>query len=248
MPDTTAAGAAVPAPARRLVAKLAAIMKQVGRVPKRGHNKHFDYRFATEVDVSAALQTRLADAGIMVIPGITGHRREGKLTAIDMTFTFIDSESGEEIVTPWAGHGEDSSDKGMPKAITGALKYFLLKTFLVPTGDDPEASDAEGRRTSRPAQRSRGNEPPPDDPRPGADPSDARKITPEMLQRLRSTMALHEVNEPAFGRWMREAFGYTKWGDIQRKDYDAIVARAQSGPAEGSQVTADDIPFGGRRR
>jgi hypothetical protein len=42
------------------------------------------------------------------------------------------------------------------KAMTGALKYFLMKTFLIPTGDDPEAdtgSDARsaGRRPGRTA-------------------------------------------------------------------------------------------------
>ena len=37
-----------------------------------------------------------------------------------------------------AGQGLDSGDKAPYKAMTGALKYALLQSFLLATGDDPE--------------------------------------------------------------------------------------------------------------
>ena len=50
------------------------------------------------------------------------------------------------------GAGDDGADKGLYKAYTGAVKYFLMKTFLIPTGDDPEAdTKADERAASRAA-------------------------------------------------------------------------------------------------
>lgn len=39
------------------------------------------------------------------------------------------------------GEGMDTGDKAIYKAITGAQKYVLMKTFLIPTGDDPELEE-----------------------------------------------------------------------------------------------------------
>jgi hypothetical protein len=51
-----------------------------------------------------------------------------------------DGVTGETLDYPWMGWGVDPGDKGGYKAITGAEKYFLMKTFLIPTGDDPEVT------------------------------------------------------------------------------------------------------------
>ena len=66
---------------------------------------------------------------------------QGGITNIDMTIAIIDVESGEKIEVPWAGQGADKGDKGMYKAFTGGLKYFLMKMFMLPTGDDPEVNN-----------------------------------------------------------------------------------------------------------
>lgn len=55
-------------------------------------------------------------------------------------------ESGESIEVVGYGHGVDTQDKAAGKATTYALKYALLYTFMVPTGEildtDKEHSDA----------------------------------------------------------------------------------------------------------
>ncbi len=57
-----------------------------------------------------------------------------------------------------AGAGNDRNkngvgDKGTYKAITGATKYALMKTFLLETGDDPEvASDHDRGHVHQPEQ------------------------------------------------------------------------------------------------
>jgi len=55
-----------------------------------------------------------------------------------MNYSFVDVYTGEEIVTRVAGEGLDAGDKAPYKAMTGALKYALLQSFLLATGDDPE--------------------------------------------------------------------------------------------------------------
>ena len=48
------------------------------------------------------------------------------------------TQSTREDRTAQTGEGLDRGDKAGYKAYTGAVKYFLANTFLVPTGDDPE--------------------------------------------------------------------------------------------------------------
>jgi len=62
----------------------------------------------------------------------------GWLTTVKLEVRFVDADSGEQYTSYFYGDGYDKTDKGLYKAITGALKYALLKTFLVATGDDPE--------------------------------------------------------------------------------------------------------------
>ena len=133
---------------RSLVRKLAEVMAAVERIPKRGRNSFHNYDYATEGDIAATVRNELAKRHVMLIPAITGMQRDpvgekGQvLTTLTMEFTFLDGETGETLVRPWLGAGTDKEDKGAYKAMTGGEKYFLLKTFLMPTGDDPEAHDA----------------------------------------------------------------------------------------------------------
>jgi len=133
-----------------LASKLAAVMAEVEAVPKRGHNDHFNYDFATEADIASAIRKGLAARHVVMLPSVVSYadqtivtkgdrgEKSKTITTIKMTFTFLDGDSGEFQTCEWAGRGEDSSDKGLYKAMTGAVKFFLMKAFLIPTGDDPE--------------------------------------------------------------------------------------------------------------
>lgn len=154
-----------------LVTKLAAVMQAIERIPKRGRNDFHKYDYATEADIVSAIRSELATRQVMLIPAITGMQRDpvgekgSVLTTLTMEFTFMDGESNETIVRPWIGAGTDKEDKGAYKAMTGGEKYFLLKTFLIPTGDDPEVHDVKeskppARETSAiPSARERENPP-----------------------------------------------------------------------------------------
>lgn len=145
---------------KSLVTKLAEVMAAVERVAKRGHNDFHQYDYATEADIAAAIRGELAARNIMLIPGVDRHEREkvGEkgtvLTTLGMTFTFLDGDSGEVITRPWLGSGSDKDDKGAYKAMTGGEKTFLLKTFLIPTGNDPErdTDKGSGKTQERPSR------------------------------------------------------------------------------------------------
>lgn len=140
---------------RKLVQKLAAVMAAVERIPKRGRNDFHKYDYATEADIAATVRAELAARGVMLIPAIVGESRHSVgdkgsvLTVLEMEMEFLDGETGESIKKPWRGYGTDKEDKGGYKAMTGGEKYFLLKTFLMPTGDDPEATTGDEKSAKR---------------------------------------------------------------------------------------------------
>jgi hypothetical protein len=130
---------------RPLVRKIAVIMAEISRVPKRGRHSGLRYDYVQEADLMDLLRDRMADQGVVIFPSVREHNmvesrddrgRVQFLTTVTMEITLIDSESGDQLTTNWIGQGMDPGDKGYYKAYTGAIKYFLLKTFLISTGDE----------------------------------------------------------------------------------------------------------------
>lgn len=159
-----AATAEAVVPARKsLVQKLAEVMGEVERVAKSGRNEFHRYDYATEADIVASVRGGMAARGVMLIPSIekiewTERAMSGKapmkIATLTVKFTFLDGDSEQKIEFFGMGQGEDASDKAIYKAMTGAEKYALLKTFLIPTGDDPEEDratpPAQGKRPAPP--------------------------------------------------------------------------------------------------
>lgn len=132
-----------------LIRKLAEVMAVVERIPKRGYNAFHKYDYATESDIVEAIRKEFVKHKIVMIPSVVSETREPVgdkgmvLTSLGMKFAFFDGETGDNQEFEWRGFGTDKEDKGGYKAMTGGLKYFLLKTFLLPTGDDPEGHQEE---------------------------------------------------------------------------------------------------------
>jgi hypothetical protein len=140
-----------------LVAKLAEVMAETQWVEKKGRNNFFNYDYARESDILDAVRGNLAKHGIFVFTSIesmefkeTGkHTRDGSpvnLVFVKTKHTFWDGGTGESAEVYGTGCGEDSGDKAIYKAITGAMKYFISKNFLLSTGDDPEKDEVDGKR------------------------------------------------------------------------------------------------------
>jgi hypothetical protein len=131
-----------------LHARKARVLAGVERIPKLGINKEQGYPFARESDIVDALRTLLAENGISLtvqmndvqrweITSAKGTRGTGML--VDLMFT-LSTEKNEVETVRWMGESTDFGDKALLKAITAAKKSYLTNTFLISTGDDPEAT------------------------------------------------------------------------------------------------------------
>jgi len=143
----TVDAAAIEDPIRlNLRQKLAEVRRRIGYIHKRGHNERFNYSYVTAADIAGSVGDILSELGVVVIPSLEnityestpGRCETTRMARVVMAYTFSDVDSGEEIVAKVAGQGLDTGDKAPYKAMTGALKYALLQSFLLATGDDPE--------------------------------------------------------------------------------------------------------------
>lgn len=131
---------------KSLVSKLAEVMGEIERIPKSGRNAFHGYDYATEADIVSAVRAGMSARGVMLLPSVDktewrevpGKSGPKKIVTLTVRFTLHDGESGEKLEFTTLGEGEDQGDKATYKALTGAVKYALLKLFLIPTGDDPE--------------------------------------------------------------------------------------------------------------
>lgn len=132
-------------------------MAAVERVSKSGHNDHFNYDFVTEADITSAVRAEMARRQLMIVPSAVDAKVEPvgekgqRIFTQKMRFTVMDGESGESFAFDMYGQGADSMDKGAFKSTTGAVKYALLKLFLIPTGDDPERDRPRNATASPPS-------------------------------------------------------------------------------------------------
>jgi hypothetical protein len=133
-----------------LYRKLAKVMSQVDRVPKTGHNAFHKYDYVTESDLVEKIRGFLAVENIIILPSVKSVDQKGDLTNAEIEFVFADGDTGETHTAVMWGCGQDKGDKGIYKAYTGAVKYLLMKTFLVSTGDDPEDDSPKGKPTAKP--------------------------------------------------------------------------------------------------
>ena len=115
------------------------------------------YKAISEEKVTGEVRKAMIKHGIVIIPKSVIERREDfdvvrgngksaidRLSTVRVVYTIADVDSGESIEAESAGTGMDSGDKGIGKALTYCYKYLLLRTFAIPTGDDPDkvASDS----------------------------------------------------------------------------------------------------------
>jgi len=129
-----------------LIPKLCEVMGTIDKVIKHGKNTHHNYTYATEADLVAAERGELSSRNIFIFPSVVNHSRTGQITDIMVSWTFVDGDTGETHECLMPGCGSDNSDKGVYKALTGSLKYLLMKSLLIPTGDDPEKDSTDDRK------------------------------------------------------------------------------------------------------
>lgn len=137
----------------KLAAKIASVMGELDGVKKGGHNNFQNYDYITESDVANMLRPLLAKYKIVILPNIIQQERHKiernnkltYLTDVTVEYTIIDGDSGETVKLKFMGTGEDNTDKGIYKALTGCHKYFFLRTFHLGSDEDPENDSKEAK-------------------------------------------------------------------------------------------------------
>lgn len=135
---------------KSLAKKILAVQKGVSNIPKRGHNDHYNYDYILAADAVEHLrkfcsQENLVVTALRVVSSEKVRDVQGKTTLqaiiqVVIDYLIADPDSGESIVVRWTGEGADVLDKGVYKAMTGCLKYFLLQFFMV-GGEDMDAEN-----------------------------------------------------------------------------------------------------------
>ncbi len=121
-------------------------MSKVDFIQKDKKNTFHGYKYTSEQAIKETLHKLLVEHKVLfTLEGLKfspNHQpietEKDTITNIEFKYHFWDIESGEELSGNFVGSGEDKGDKGTYKAITGAVKYIMTSTFLIPTGDDPE--------------------------------------------------------------------------------------------------------------
>ena len=134
-----------------------AVMSELGNVKKDG-NVAFgktNYNYVSEAAFITALRPLMIRYRLIVHPYQTKiDTSKTSLTRITTTYAIVavdfsgDDYAGRTMTIETAGEGADAGDKGIYKAMTGAFKYALRQSFMVATGDDAEATDANGNATN----------------------------------------------------------------------------------------------------
>jgi hypothetical protein len=128
-------------------------MADIEPIAKGRRNDKQGFSFRGIDDIMNELQPVLKKHGLFVVPKVVSVVRAEKQTnsggallysIATMEYTMYAAD-GSFIVGSTIGEGMDSGDKASNKAMSVALKYFLLQTFCIPTEDmkDPDAESHE---------------------------------------------------------------------------------------------------------
>lgn len=123
-----------------LYQKISKVMQDIQYLAKDGkiEYKNTRYKAITEEKVTGAVREALIKHGLVIIPVEQEHLKEGTLTTVNTKYKIIDIDTGQFEIIASSGTGVDTQDKGVGKAMTYSYKYMLLRTFAIPTGEDPD--------------------------------------------------------------------------------------------------------------
>lgn len=140
---------------KNLYQRISAIMADVAYLQKddkvdTGGGK--SYKAITEEKVTGAIRAAMIKHGVVIFPVAQcstrddetvkdkyGNDKVNRITTVETTYRIVNVDNPDDCIeTVSTGTGVDTQDKGVGKAMTYAYKYLLLRTFAIPTGDDPD--------------------------------------------------------------------------------------------------------------
>lgn len=109
------------------------------------------YKALSEEKATTTVRPSLIRHGLVIIPIEQGHARTdeivkseygeriNRISTVDVKYRIQNIDAPDDyVIVSSSGTGVDTQDKGVGKAMTYAFKYMLLRTFAIPTGDDPD--------------------------------------------------------------------------------------------------------------
>lgn len=138
--------------------KIHAIMQEVEYLQKDdtvGYGRS-SYKAITEEKVTRAVREAMVKHGVVIVPFRMEHTRDdqvvvdkdgnekvNRLSTVNVSYRIQNIEDPEDfVVAVSSGTGVDTQDKGVGKAMTYAYKYLMLRTFAIPTGEDPDKTSS----------------------------------------------------------------------------------------------------------
>lgn len=129
-----------------LVEKILAIMGDVQYLAKDDHVEFgkTSYKALSEEKVTSIMRKELLKHRVVVFPVAQTATREGTITHVDVVYKMVNVDDPADFIEiASCGDGADTQDKGSGKAMTYAFKYMWLRTFALPTGEDPDKISSE---------------------------------------------------------------------------------------------------------
>ena len=158
--------------------KMALVMAEIGRIPKAGKNTKFNYDFVTAEDIKDVVRKAMAKHNLALLMNLTDYDLEtiktsggGSGTKVrgNISYTLACGDTGESVTSIMPMEAIDYQDKVFSKLYTIGLKYFLIDTFCISTGDetDPDGETnaptiTEVTKNKKPAAKAAKSEAPAD--------------------------------------------------------------------------------------
>lgn len=218
---------------RPVLAAIAKVMSEVGSVEKRGKNDFHRYDYATAADIAHALQKRMAEADLLIIP----YQQDIRFTANDSVmladFTFeVVHTSGDKLEERPMFTGMAScknskggfDDKALNKCLTAAIKYFTLNLFRIPTGEYADADGEEDKAmppNATQAKAQRGTSKPADERGPARQ---GNSVADDMVKAINAAGDVARINAITGSDKWKQSFPALP-GDQQKRIEDLVKQR-----------------------
>lgn len=172
------------------------------------------YKAISEEKVTTAVREQLVKQGIVIMPIeqecenkelIRTDKSVNMLTTVHVKYRIQNIDDINDFIEVESnGTGVDTQDKGVGKAMTYAYKYMLLRTFAIPTGEDPDKiSSAE---TDKKIENEVNN----------------TQINKTKLDALNSSIENHKIPDEEVEKVLSK-YNYSSTSEIKMKDYVNIV-------------------------
>jgi hypothetical protein len=223
-----------------LTARMLAVMETVSFVQKGDKKVNNQYTYVSHDQVMAALRPALVANGIVTTASVVDYKQDGNRTEVVAEVTFINADDRDDTLTiRGLGFGCDGQDKGPGKAVSYAVKYALLKSFCLETGDDPDANqgpDADHKPAAAPKQQTA--------PAPASSESSGEKrqtISDKQRKLLYARMKAKDMGEEDMREIVQRVAGVEHSKDIHWKVFDELLEQVAAWSP--GAAAPDEIPM-----